>query len=201
MEYQSVRPAIQRTLDDLERQRLDEPGGGNRDDRMFAVGPETAVLLNTLVHATGAANVLEIGGSFGYSTIWLAEAVEANHGQLTTLEYVPAKAAALRRRIAEAGVESTVTVQEGDAVSLLPRLAGPWDLVLVDAWKEDYPAYFDLVFPNLRVGGLLVADNITHPTPPGPGIEEYLQKARSRTDAQSQLIPLANGLELTIRLS
>lgn len=197
-------PAIQRTLDDLERQRLDEPGpgsGGGRDERMFAVGPETAKLLNTLIHATGAKRVLEIGGSMGYSTIWMAEAVQANDGQLMTLEYVPEKAARLRRRIAEAGVEATVQVQEGDALRILPTLAGPWDLILIDAWKEDYPAYFDLAFPMLSLHGLLVADNITYPTPPGAGIEQYLAKVHSRADAQSQLIPLGSGLELTIRLS
>ena len=49
--------------------------------------------------------------------------------------------------------------------------------------------------------GLMVADNITHPSPPGEGIEQYLGMARSRADAQSQLIPLGSGLELTIRLS
>jgi predicted O-methyltransferase YrrM len=198
-----MREAIQRTLEDLERQRLDEPNQGrsSRDERMFAVGPETAKLLNTLIHATGAKRVLEIGGSMGYSTIWMAQAVEANGGKLSTLEYVPEKAALLRRRIAEAGVEATVEVHEGDALKILPTLAGPWDLVLVDAWKEDYPAYFDLVFPNLNVRGLMAADNITYPAPPGEGIEEYLRKARSSPNAQSQLLPLGSGIELTIRLS
>jgi predicted O-methyltransferase YrrM len=199
----SLRAAIQRTLDDLERQRLDEPGQvrGDRSERMFAVGPETARFLNTLIHATRAKHVLEIGGSMGYATIWMAEAVEANGGQLTTLEYVPEKAALLRGRVADAGVEATVQVREGDALEILPTLRGPWDLVLVDAWKEDYPAYFDLVFPRMGVHGLMVADNITYPSPPGEGIEAYLAKARDRADAHSQLIPLGSGLELTIRLS
>jgi predicted O-methyltransferase YrrM len=198
-----VLPAIQRTLDDLERQRRAEPdqGRGGRNERMFAVGPDTARFLNTLIHATRAERVLEIGGSMGYSTIWMAEAVQANSGRLMTLEYVPEKAAQLRRRIAEAGVEATVQVQEGDALSILPTLGGPWDLILVDAWKEDYPAYFDLAFPQIAVGGLMAADNITHPAPPGAGIEQYLAKARSRDDARSQLIALGSGLELTIRLS
>jgi predicted O-methyltransferase YrrM len=198
-----VRAEIQRTLDDLERQRLDDDSRGrrDRDERMFAVGPDTARFLNTLIHAMRAKRVLEIGGSMGYSTIWMAEAVESNGGQLTTLEYVPEKAAILRGRIADAGVAATVQVREGDALSILPTLSGPWDLVLVDAWKEDYPAYFDLVFPELSVHGLLVADNITYPSPPGAGIEEYLAKARHRADTQSQLIPLGSGLELTIRLA
>ena len=208
-----MRQQIQRTLDNLERQRLsqpDQPGPGKRfhqhpgpndlNDKMLAVGPDTAKLLNTLIRATRAQNVLEIGGSMGYSTIWMAEAVEANGGRLTTLEYVPEKAALLRHRISEADLGATVEVYEGDALHILPQLNGPWDLVLMDAWKDDYPAYFDLVFPNLNVGGLMVADNITFPTPPGEGIETYLKKARSQPNAQSQLIPLASGLELTVRL-
>lgn len=198
-----MRHAIQRILNDLERQRLEEPGEGREgpNERMFAVGPDTARFLNTLIRATQAKRVLEIGGSMGYSTIWMAEAVEANGGLLTTLEYVPEKAAFLRRRISDAEVEASVQVREGDALSILPALSGPWDLVLVDAWKEDYPAYFDLVFPELSLHGVMVADNITHPSPPGAGIEAYLAKARHRADAQSQLIPLGNGLELTIRQS
>lgn len=80
-----MRPEIQRTLDDLERQRQAEPrpeaGGFNVDERMLAVGPETGTFLNTLIHATGAKRVIEVGGSFGYSTIWMGEAVEANRGQ------------------------------------------------------------------------------------------------------------------------
>jgi len=71
---------------------------------------------------------------------------------------------------------------------------------LGDAWKYDYPAYFDLVFPKLKVGGLIVADNITFPTPVGEGIETYIKKARSQFNARSQLIPLGSGLELKIRL-
>ena len=102
--------------------------------------------------------------------------------------------------MSEAGVDATVEIREGDALRILPTLAGPWDLVLIDAWKEDYPAYFDLAFPQLGPRGLIVADNITYPTPPGEGIEQYLAKARGRADAQSQLIPLGSGLEVTIRL-
>jgi len=197
-----MRQAIQGTLDDLERQRLDEPGQGHRDsdDRMFACGPETGRFLNTLIHAARAKRVLEIGGSMGYSTIWMAEAVQSNGGQLVTMERLPHKAVMLRERIAQAGVEDTVQLQEGDALSIIPGLDGLWDFVFVDAWKDDYPTYFDLAFSRLAICGLMVADNITHPNPPGAGIEAYLAKARTRTDAQSQLIPIGSGVELTIRL-
>jgi predicted O-methyltransferase YrrM len=204
-----MREAIARTLAELEEQRQAQGEGRSgaagaprdRDQLMLAVGPDTGKLLNTLIRATSAKRVLEIGGSMGYSTIWQAEAVERNGGTLTTLEAVPSKVEILRRRVAQAGLETTVKIVEGNALEVLPRLERPLDFVLVDAWKADYPAYFDLVFPRLVVGGLIVADNITRPAPPDAGILQYLDKARSHPQAQSQLLAVGSGLELTIKLS
>jgi predicted O-methyltransferase YrrM len=203
-----MREAIARTLAELEEQRQAQvesqprTAGGprDRDQLMLAVGPDTGKLLNTLIQATSARRVLEIGGSMGYSTIWQAEAVERNGGTLTTLEAVRSKVEILRRRVAQAGLETTVEIIEGNALEVLPRLEGPLDFVLIDAWKADYPAYFDLVFPRLAAGGLIVADNITRPAPPEAGITAYLEKARSHPHAQSQLLPVGSGLELTIKL-
>jgi len=196
---------IQRTLEELEQQWQDEregrrSGRGQRDERLLAVGPDAGRFLNTLARAIGAKRALEVGGSMGYSAIWTGEAIQATGGKLTTLEAVPGKVEVLHARIAQAGLQDTIEVVAGDAKETLRSLAGPWDLVLVDAWKDDYPLYFDLVFSKLRIGGLMLADNITSPSPPGPGIDEYVRKARSHADAQSQLVPLGNGLELTIRL-
>ncbi|MHB8618738.1 MAG: O-methyltransferase [Chloroflexota bacterium] len=197
-----MREQIQRTLDELEDQRQHEPerfSNTSLDERMLAVGPDTARFLNSLARAMGARRVIEVGGSMGYSTIWLAEAVEVNGGRMTTLEMAPNKIAALHRRIAQAGLETVVEVKTGDARTSLADLAGPFDLVLIDAWKDDYPAYFDLIFPKMRVGGLMLADNILTPAPPGPGIGAYVEKARSQANAQSQLVAVGNGLEMTLR--
>jgi predicted O-methyltransferase YrrM len=71
--------------------------------------------------------------------------------------------------------------------------------VLIDAWKDDYPAYFELVFPRLRIGGLMVADNVPYRGAGAPGIDEYVQKARSHPNAQSQPVPLGSGIEVTLR--
>jgi predicted O-methyltransferase YrrM len=200
-----MRQAIERTLSELEAQRSaqGERGSGprDRDTLMLAVGPDTGKLLNTLLRATGARHVLEIGGSMGYSTIWQGEAVEANRGRLITLERVPSKVRILRERVAQAELGDTVEIIEGDAKSIVAGLDGPFDFVLVDAWKSDYPAYFDAVFPKLRLGGLIVADNILRPEPPDPGIQEYVRKARSHPQARSQLVPVGSGLELTVRVA
>jgi predicted O-methyltransferase YrrM len=199
-----MRSAIRDTLDELELQRLSESNGERgrartMDERMLAVGPETGLFLNTLARATGAQAVLEVGGSFGYSTIWLAEAVEANGGRVISLENVPAKAERIRQRVTQAGLAGTVTIIEGDALEQLPLLQTPFDLVLIDAWKDDYPAYFDLVFPRLRLGGVIVADNVPYEGGGMPGIDAYVQKARSHPGAQSQPVPLGSGIEVTLR--
>ncbi len=198
-----MRTAIRETLDELERQRESqtmEPGA-DIDTKMLAVGPETAAFLNTLIRSTGARRVVEVGGSMGYSTIWQGEAVEANGGRLTSLEQVPSKIAALKGRIEQAGLGDTIEVMEGDALVSLASLDGPYDLVLIDAWKDDYPAYFDLIFPKMRLGGLMVADNMITPAPVGEGITAYAKIARNNPAARSQLVNVGNGLELTIKLS
>lgn len=200
-----MRPEIKQTLDELERQRQAEPrgflkGGPGVDERMLAVGPDAALFLNSLIHASGAKRVLEVGGSMGYSTIWLGEAAEANDGRVISLEALDHKVAAIRGRAEQAGLAGTIEVKQGDALEILRELDGPFDFVLIDAWKDDYPAYFDLIFPKLKAGGLILADNITFPNPPGAGIETYLEKARTNPAAQTQLIPLGNGLEMTLKL-
>jgi predicted O-methyltransferase YrrM len=201
-----MRRAIEQTLTELEAQRsaqaeLRPSGPRDRDTLMLAVGPETGKLLNTLLRATGARRVLEIGGSMGYSTVWQGEAVEANGGKLTTLERVPSKVAILKERVVQAELGNTVEIIEGDATEIVGRLDGPFDFVLIDAWKADYPAYFDAVFPKLRNGGLIVADNILRPEPPDAGIQEYVRKARNHPEARSQLLPVGSGLELTVRVA
>ena len=167
---------------------------------MLAVGPDTARFLSTLILATRATRVLEIGGSMGYSTIWQAAAVRANGGQLVTLEQVPLKLEALRKRVEQAGLQNTVRIVAGDARETLSTLEGPFDLVLIDAWKEDYPFYLERVLPLLRVGGLIVADNMTHPQPIDGGISEYVRRVRAHPSLQTQLIPIGSGLELSVKL-
>ena len=198
-----MRKEIQETLDELERQRQDEPRGsargGDLDQRMLAVGPDSAKFINTLVRAIRAERVIEVGGSMGYSTVWLGEAVEAVGGRMTTLEIVDSKIAILQRRIQQAGLANTVQVKAGDARASLRELEGPFHFVLVDAWKDDYPAYFDAIFPKLAIGGLMVADNIIFPEP-SEGILSYLTKARTEPNAQTQTVAVGNGLEVTIRL-
>src|SRR5262249_18815452 len=104
--------------------------------------------------------VLEIGGSRGYSTIWLAAGVRQLGRRVLSLEHDPAKIEAWRRNVAEAGLEEWAELVEGDAFETLPALEDVFDVVFLDAEKEDYERLFVLAREKLEPGALVVADNV-----------------------------------------
>ena len=104
--------------------------------------------------------VIEIGSLFGYSTIHIARALDADT-MITSFEIDPKAAASARRNVARAALEDRVQVLEGDAVTHMAGMAlGSVDMIFIDAAKSDYPAYLKSAFPLLRTGGLLIADDI-----------------------------------------
>jgi predicted O-methyltransferase YrrM len=139
---------------------LDEVRG--KDTGQLAVSVEDGRFLRLLVAATGATRVLEIGGASGYSAIWLGLGLRDTGGRLTTIEYDPARAKALAENIKRAGLSDIVTVLSGDAFAHIPKLAGEFDFVFLDAWKRDYKRFFDMVAPRLAPGGLLLAHNVVN---------------------------------------
>lgn len=139
----------------------DDPVVDAADLPPIAVSAVQGKLLHLLARAIGARRVLEIGTLAGYSTIWLARALPRD-GSLVTLEYEPHHADVARANIARAGLSAVVSVVVGAAVETLPTVEGPFDLVFVDANKEDNPAYVDWAARLLRPGGVLVLDNVVH---------------------------------------
>jgi predicted O-methyltransferase YrrM len=130
------------------------------DKGQLAVSEEDGRFLRVLIGATGARRVLEIGAASGYSAIWMGLGVRQTGGHLTTIEYDPVRAREAADNIRRAGLQDVVTVIAGDAFQTIPTLAGPFDLVFLDAWKPDYKKFFDLVFPQVRAGGLFLAHNV-----------------------------------------
>jgi predicted O-methyltransferase YrrM len=167
---------------------------------MLDVGPEVGRLLNALVRIVGAKHVLEIGGSVGYSTIWLADAAAAVDGQVLSVEPDPGKAAQLRDNVAAAGLADHVEVVQEDAAAVIPRLADPLDLVLIDHWKDLYVREFDAVWPRIRTGGVVVADNVLLPEVTRPQMQAYQDHVRACPGAYSFTVPLGDGVELTWRI-
>src|SRR3954470_23020660 len=128
--------------------------------RSRAVAPSTGRFLFALVAPQTDCEVLEIGGSRGYSTIWLAAGVRHLGGRVLSLEHDPAKIEAWRRNIADAGLEQSAELVEGDARATLPAIDDVFDVVFIDAEKDDYQDLFELARGKVEPGALFVADNV-----------------------------------------
>ncbi len=125
----------------------------------IAVTANIGKLLNLLARIQGARKILEIGTLGGYSTIWLARALPAG-GQLITLEANAKHAEVARANIARAGLASVVDLRLGPALDTLPRLEGSFDLVFIDADKENNADYFRWALKLSRRGSVIIVDNV-----------------------------------------
>lgn len=129
----------------------------------IAVSAPQGKLLQLFAQIQGARNILEIGTLGGYSTIWLARALPAD-GRLVSLEYDPGHAEVATRNIARAGLGELVEIRVGPALESLPRLAdedpAPFDLVFVDADKNNNPHYLEWALKLTRPGSLIIVDNV-----------------------------------------
>jgi predicted O-methyltransferase YrrM len=115
--------------------------------------------LHLLARAMGARTILEIGTLGGYSTIWLARAV-GDEGRVTTLECEPRHAEVARANLDRAGVGGVVDIRVGPALDSLPHLEGPFDLVFIDADKENNSNYVREALRLTRPGSVIIVDNI-----------------------------------------
>lgn len=128
---------------------------------MHNVAPNQGMLLMILAQSIGARSILEIGTLGGYSTIWLARALPAD-GRLITLEANSDYAEVARQNIAAAGLSDRVAVRVGPALDTLATMtaAGPFDLIFIDADKENNVGYFEWALQLSRPGSLIIADNV-----------------------------------------
>jgi len=166
--------------------------------RSRAVAPTTGRFLFSLVAVQSDCSVLELGGSRGYSTIWLAAGARYLGGSVVSFESDPLKVEAWRRNIADAGLEEWAELVEGDARELLPGLEDVFDVVFVDAEKEDYETLFRLARAKVEPGALVIADNVlSHPDP----LAQYSAARQADATTVSVTVPLDRGLELTTILS
>ncbi|MBU0981996.1 class I SAM-dependent methyltransferase [Patescibacteria group bacterium] len=139
--------------------RIEESG-----EQYWIVGPETGRILNWLLRVWRPEVVLEIGTSVGYSAIWIASALRANgKGKLWTVESHKERHEKARANIEEAGLSEFVVLMKGHAPEIFAEaVAVPAmvDFAFFDATKMEHRSYFDAVYPRMRVGGLIVVDNV-----------------------------------------
>jgi predicted O-methyltransferase YrrM len=181
-----------------EEDRAEREAGLPAGRRSRQISPGTGRFLFALAAAQAGIEVLEIGGSRGYSTIWLASGARVLGGRVVSLEWEPERCAAWRANIAAAGLEEWAELVEGDAFDTLRANEDVFDLVFLDAEKGDYEALFALVRPSLEPGALVVADNVISHADPLAAYSEARQKDPTLV---SVTVPLDRGLELSAVLT
>jgi predicted O-methyltransferase YrrM len=171
--------------------------GMSIDDMLLAVGPTTGALINGIVRDGGAKRILEIGTSYGYSTLWLAEAARATGGQVTSLDVAPAKQAYAKSMLEKAGLADVVEFHTGDALALIPTLPPGLDFVLLDCWKDVYVPCLERFHPLLAPGAVVVADNMIQPSSAREDALAYRRAVRAKLDMTSILLSVGSGLEIS----
>jgi len=189
---------VRAVLERLEREDADERAQGLPSEvRARAVVPTTGRFLFALVAPQTDCEVLELGGSRGYSSIWLAAGVRHLGGRVLSIENDPKKGEAWRRNVAEAGLEDWAELIDGDALEEVPGIDDVFDLVFIDAEKDDYEELFQRAREKLEPGALVVADNVlSHEETLGA----YSRARQADPTLESVTVPLDRGLELSVVL-
>lgn len=202
---QLVDPVIERVLAEFERRAEEEhrrttaPGSPdvNLDELLLSVGREAGMLLYLLATGAQSRRILELGTSYGYSTVWLGAAARATGGKVQSLELRDYKIEHARQALTRAGLSTRVEFYAGDCLETLKTLPGPFDFVLLDVWKDLYLPCFELVHPKLAPGGIICADNMLIPESVRPQADAYRARVRQAGDLDSILVDVGNGIELS----
>lgn len=153
-------------------------------------------LLRILTEAVDAQKVVEIGTANGYSGLWICLGLKTTGGKLITHEIDPHRAALARENFKRAGVEDLVTVVEGDAHETVTRLKEPIDILFIDADKAGYPDYLNKLLPLVRPGGLILADNVSRPSPS----PDFLKAITTDPNLETVFLNMhSTGISLTIK--
>lgn len=214
---QLVPAPIERYLASLNRHHdpvIDAVAEQGRAEGLPIVDAEVGLLLHVLALSAGARRILEIGTAIGYSGIWLARALPPD-GVLLSLEIDRAMAERARANFIRAGLADRANVVVGDAARMLHKVSGPFDLIFNDGDKRQYPALLDPLVEKLRLGGLLVTDNVLWDGEVVPGFTAVPTRALEQTLAiaefndrvagddrlRTTVLPLRDGVSVSVRVS
>ena len=191
VEYDKRRRQEEQIYEQLSEEEFDE----RIDDFLLDIGPVGGQLINTLIVGSAAQTIVEVGASYGYSTVWMADAARATGGTVASIEMHAGKQEFAKDALARAGLSDHVDFQLGDALEIIPTLARPLDFVLIDLWKPLYVPVFDLIYPMLAGDGLVVADNMLYPQT--EHAERYRAHIRAKPNIDSVLVPVGDGIEIS----
>ncbi|MHA1994185.1 MAG: O-methyltransferase [Candidatus Hodarchaeales archaeon] len=177
-----------------------------KKERSLAITREEGKFLYLLSRAMKATRILEIGTSFGYSTIWLASAAKEENGKVISVDILAEKIIRAEENLKIARLEDNVELILGDAREVLNKITNPLDIVFLDADKCDYIDFIKLSLKKLRMGGVILSDNVLdcpdiHKDDPEI-CEELMEFINTHPKLSSVTLPfLPNGLEMTMKIS
>ena len=178
---------------------LDEKSHRYMADKLVALEPAKAEFCYLICRALRATRVVEVGTSFGVSTLYLADAVRANGGGVVIgTEHEAAKAAAARANFAAAGLADLIDLREGDLRETLKVIEGPVDFVLMDIWTEMARPAIELIAPHLPPGAVVVADNTTQVRHAYGKFFEFVEDPTN--GLRNITLPFDGGLEFCVKL-
>jgi predicted O-methyltransferase YrrM len=185
-----------------ELERFGEANDAATNERprlMLNITRDTGEFLSVIVRATAARDVLEIGTSNGYSTLWLAEAARATSGSVTTVEFAEYKAKLASNTFSRSGLSPFITLVHDDAGHYLQRSdASAYDLIFLDSERSEYPGWWPHLRRVIRPGGLLIADNATsHVEQMAP----FVALAKADPAFTTCLVPVGKGEFLAAKTS
>jgi caffeoyl-CoA O-methyltransferase len=173
------------------------------------IGPAVARMLALLVQISGAKRIFELGSAIGYSTVWLARAAGAQ-AEITYTDGDPENAKRAKAYFERAGVASKIRVETGDALTLLKKTTGEFDLIFNDINKRQYPDAAKVALPRVRRGGLFITDNTlwsgkaARKAKTGDadtrGVQELNRMVFESKDLFSVLLPLRDGVTVCRKL-
>ncbi len=196
----SLTPASHQVLQEMEQYA--------RENGFPIIGPLVGRFLAQLVYLTGARRIFEMGSGYGYSAIWFSQALPAD-GSVECTEGDPANVARGREYAERAGVTEKIIWYEGDAIESMDAALPPYDIILCDIDKHQYPKALEIAWPKLRAGGIMVTDNVLRagkvveqypPDKSTAGVLEFNKNSYGLPDALCTIMPLRDGLMLAVKL-
>ncbi|MFW9990847.1 MAG: O-methyltransferase [Candidatus Odinarchaeota archaeon] len=177
-----------------EEDRKQREAGLPSEERNRSISRDTGEFLALLVRIHKPRQIIEIGTSVGYSTLWLGISARTVNAKIISYEISEERVEKARKNLLKAELTEVVKIHHGD-----PRQARlqEVDLVFLDAEKADYIDHFNAVFPVLTKGGVVVADNVTSH---GDELQDYILHVRHHPSCNSMLVPIGRGLEVTRKL-
>jgi len=178
-----------------------------RSQNFPSLGPQCGRLLFALTTICGARRIFELGSGYGYSMYWMAKAMP-DGGMVIGTDTDPGNAALGREYFRQGGLLEKTDLRTGNAINLFAAETGPFDMVVCDIDKEQYPEVFELAKPRLRRGGMLIADNVlwsgrvldssTNDAPTN-GIREFTRRIFADPGFFSVIIPIRDGLSISVK--